>query len=97
MPEGWPLQKDQPIAAEVFSIPSNLSILAFGREHTYIDRLESLGDECRPRNIFIRSELLDKTSPGVAVTAAVLIERRLAKYVVPECDLLDYNFEYTDV
>lgn len=45
-------------------------------------------------NGFVRSQLLDTKTSGVATAAAVPIERKLVKYVIPECDLLDYKFDY---
>jgi len=79
---------------EIFSFPSSLSLLAFGREFMYIDRLQSQIDDGPQRQCFVRSQLLNTKIPGVATAAAVPIERKLVKYVVPEYDLLDYKFDY---
>ncbi len=90
----WRFETIERIANEVFKIPSKLSLLVFGRNYMYIDRLESQGDTGPPQQCFVRSALLDSRLPRLGTTAAVPIDRNVAKYLVPECDLLDYKFDY---
>ena len=84
------------VADEIFghrSAPNPL-VLAFGRKFTYTNKLEKQEDRNPPKLCFIRSEPRDPKAPEMVRTKAILIEWNLAKYVVPECDLLDYEFDY---
>ena len=87
------LKRIEQVAEDIFGIRSapNLVVLAFGRKSTYTNKLEKQADLHPRKQCFVRSGSRDSKAPGMDTTRALPIEWNLAKYVVPECDLLDYE------
>ena len=81
-------------ADSLFQTAPKLSVVAFGREHTYSDKLVQSMDEDPPRHCFIRDQSRDSNSSAPAATVAVAIDPKLVKYMVPISDMLDHKFEH---
>ena len=84
----------QDFADTLCQIAPKLSVVAYGREYTYIDKLERQNDEGSPRQCFIRDQSRDSNSSAPAATIAVPNDPKLVRCMIPESDLLDRKFEY---